>query len=327
MNWWQILLFPFAIIYDLVTRIRNLLYDSGLFKIHHFRKVKVISVGNLSVGGTGKTPMVEYLIRWALKGNKNVVTLSRGYGRKTKGLVLASSQSTSSDLGDESMGYYRQFGEEIKVVVCENRALGLDFVENEFPETDLVILDDAFQHRRVHRDFNLLLTTYSKPFWKDFVIPSGRLRERRKGWKRADFLIITKSLKDIKISVPDHVDLPHAFTEVKYGQPVMISGEIKDEVVAVSGLADNQPFFKHLIENYHVSNRLPYPDHHEFEEHDIQNLIQESNGKTLLCTSKDAVKLQEWPQMQEVNWGFVPIEVSFLDGEDDFLKKLEEVID
>lgn len=327
MNWWQILLFPFAIIYDLVTRIRNLLYDSGLFKVHYFPKVKVISVGNLSVGGTGKTPMVEYLIRWALKENKNVVTLSRGYGRKTKGLVLASSDSTSSDLGDESMGYYHQFGERIEVVVCENRALGLEFIVKEFPEIDLVILDDAFQHRRVHRDFNLLLTTHNKPFWKDFVIPSGRLRERREGCERADFLIITKSPKDIKMSIQGRIDLACAFTGVKYGQPVMISGEIKDEVVAVSGLADNQPFFKHLSENYHVSNRLPYPDHHEFDEHDIQNLIQESKGKTLLCTSKDFVKLQEWPQMQEINWGFVPIEVSFLSGEDDFLKKLEEVID
>lgn len=186
----QILLFPFSALYDAATRLRNHLYDIGTKPVIHFETITV-SVGNLAVGGTGKSPMVEYLVR-LLKGQYKVATLSRGYGRKTKGFILASEQSTAASIGDEPMQFYRKFGAEVAVAVGEERAIAIPEILFHHSDTEVIILDDAFQHRKVGRDLNILLTAYHSPFFKDHVLPAGRLREARKGAHRADIVVVTK---------------------------------------------------------------------------------------------------------------------------------------
>lgn len=325
MSWWQFLLFPFAIIYDLITRCRNWLYDIGVFKIHSFPDIKIISVGNLSVGGTGKTPMVEYLIRWALKKEIKTAVLSRGYGRKTKGVLVAKYGTTADRVGDESQGYFQQFGSQINVVVAEQRVEGIREIEGQFPETKLVILDDAFQHRSVRPDFSVLLTTYDRPFWRDFVLPSGRLRENRAGWKRADFILITKS-KDQKLEVPDF-SVPSGFTGVEYADVQMENGDLTTDVYAVSGLANNAPFIEYVNASFNMTGSATFKDHHTYSADDISGIIASANDATIICTQKDAVKLKDHREMADVNWGWIPIEVDFLSGEKELLQKLQDTID
>ncbi|MEQ9232163.1 MAG: tetraacyldisaccharide 4'-kinase, partial [Cyclobacteriaceae bacterium] len=251
MNWWQFLLFPFAIIYDIITRCRNWFFDISILKTHAFPQVFTISVGNLSVGGTGKTPMVEYLIRHGLNESWQIATLSRGYGRSTPGVILGDENSGPKDLGDESYGYLDQFGASIKVVVSENRAEGMRMILSSFPQVDVVILDDAFQHRYVKPDFNILLTTFKKPFWEDFILPSGRLREARVGYKRADHILVTKCPHDISPEFVGRVQqrLPSSylgFTSIKYGSFVSVAGSVNEKFVAVAAIANNVDFFRYV---------------------------------------------------------------------------------
>ena len=324
MSWWQFLLFPFAIIYDLVTRCRNWLYDIGVFSVHVFDDLKIISVGNLSVGGTGKTPMVEYLIRWALAQNIPTAILSRGYGRKTKGVLIASEDSNAVEIGDESYSYQKLFGEKVAIVVAENRVEGIQEIKSHLPKVQLVILDDAFQHRRLKSDFNILLTTSGRPFWRDYVLPAGLLREARRGFKRSDFLIVTKM--DDHVAVPNGINKTLAKTRIKYGQPIQKNGSLCKKVYGVAGLASNEYFFDFLDNQFELTGTSTYKDHHAYVKEDIENIIKDSEGATLLCTSKDAVKLQNFDELKQKSWGYVPIEVEFVEGEEGFLQMLKKVI-
>ncbi|MEA5459837.1 tetraacyldisaccharide 4'-kinase [Arcicella sp. LKC2W] len=186
----QFLLLPFSWLYGLVTDCRNYLYDSEIWETTSFSK-PIINVGNLTVGGTGKSPHVEYLIR-LLKDKYQVATLSRGYGRKSKGFIHADANANAKNIGDEPLQFYQKFKHEISVNVGENRVEALQKIFAQNPKTDVVILDDAFQHRPVKPSLNLLLVDYSRPIDKDYPFPAGRLRERRHGAKRADAVIVTK---------------------------------------------------------------------------------------------------------------------------------------
>lgn len=326
MNWWQYLLFPFAIIYDLITRCRNWLYDIGAFRSQSFDEVFVLSVGNLSVGGTGKTPMVEWLIRFGLEQGWKIATLSRGYGRRTKGVCVGSEGSGPTDLGDESFGYLEQFGEEIKVVVAESRVEGMKKIRRSFPEVNVVILDDAFQHRSLKPDYSILLTTYQKPFWRDWVLPAGRLREARHGYKRADCLILTKCPdKDAELSFPNHFQSLKGATRIEYGDPVLCNVEMKPRILAVSGIANNAIFFDHLKNKHKVISEKGYSDHYSYTEEDVCQFIQivETEDATLMCTYKDYVKLKSYQELQEISWGYIPIEVAFLKGEEELKETLK----
>ena len=184
------LLFPFSLLYSSIMHFRNYQFDNGTRKTTNFDRV-VISVGNLSMGGTGKTPFIEYLIK-LLKANHNIATVSRGYGRKTNGFRIANDKDDTKSIGDEPLQLFKKYKRDIIVSVGEERILAIPSVLLEFPETDVFLLDDAFQHRKVGRDFNILLSDYHKPFYEDHVLPMGRLREGRPGANRADCILVTK---------------------------------------------------------------------------------------------------------------------------------------
>jgi len=323
MSWWQILLFPFAIIYDLVTRSRNWLYDIGWKKINSYSKFSIISVGNLSVGGTGKTPFVEYLIRYGLENNWRIATLSRGYGRRTKGVRIANVADSAETLGDESYGYFEQFGEEISVVVAEKRVEGIERIKMELANINVILMDDAFQHRSVKPDVSFLLTTSERPFWSDFILPSGRLREARAGYKRADLVVITKSQHTIGIPV----DGSSATSKVSYGEQIQIAGEKKPDVLAVAGIANPADFYGYVSSNFEMIASLSYDDHHAYQFKEIRAIVEKclSQNAQLITTYKDAVKLQEFEEMNKISWGYIPIKVTFVSGEEKVLELLQSI--
>ena len=189
MKFLRLLLFPFAIIYDLITRIRNYFFDSGIFKSTSFT-IPVIVVGNLSVGGTGKTPQIEYLIR-LLKNKFEVAVLSRGYKRKTEGFVLLDKKHKAIDVGDEPLQYFKKF-DAISVAVDANRVNGIHQLISQ-KSTEVILLDDAFQHRAIKAGLNIIITDFNNLFTNDYLMPSGRLREWRNGYKRADIIIVSKT--------------------------------------------------------------------------------------------------------------------------------------
>ena len=189
MRIFRTLLFPFSLLYAAITGLRNYFYDKGWLKSFGF-KVPVIAVGNLSVGGTGKTPMTEYLVR-LLKEDHRVAVLSRGYGRKTKGFIIAGKESNSKELGDEPYQYFKKF-DDIQVAVDEDRVHGVNCLLGRDMPPELVLLDDAFQHRRIRAGLYLLLTSYGKLFSEDWILPTGNLREMKSGAKRAQVIVVSK---------------------------------------------------------------------------------------------------------------------------------------
>lgn len=304
----QILLFPFAIIYGMVVSVRNFLFDIKYFKSFQFSDVKVISVGNLTVGGTGKTPHVEYLIN-ALKGQFTLATLSRGYGRNTKGFHLADEKSTPEMIGDEPMQYYMKFGQYIPIAVGEERLLAIPAIKAHYPKTDIILLDDAYQHRWVKPNLNILLTDFNRPFYADYILPSGRLRESRNGANRADIIIVSKSpdqleeveKKRIKKEISNYVgkQLPIFFTGIAYGQPLPVfqnSQSFSNNIILVSGISQPKPLLDYVSEKYTLIRHENYPDHHKYTVQDINyllKLIAENPGACLLTTEKDMVKMKD----------------------------------
>lgn len=326
MNFLGILLFPFTLLYDLITRLRNYLYDSGYKRSFSF-EANVIAVGNLSVGGTGKSPMVEYLIR--LLHNKKVVTLSRGYGRITRGFRLATDEDSPKTIGDEPYQFYKKF-KDIYVTVGEQRAVAIPFILAELPETEVILLDDAFQHRPVKPSLNILLTDCKKPFFSDHVLPSGRLRESRKGAHRADVIIVTKCNQNTdyqffenqirKYNTHAHI----AFTAIKYMLPERISGSstFSPNVFLFSGIANPAPLKEHIVSNYNLAGEYYFKDHHRYKNEDIQMLVKQfkavpGKDNCLLTTEKDMVKLQPFIDdgwFEDVPVFYLPIETVFLKG-------------
>jgi tetraacyldisaccharide 4'-kinase len=322
------LLWPFAWLYDLATRIRNYLYDIGHKKSFEFDTV-VISVGNLNVGGSGKTPMIEYLIR-LLADRYQLATLSRGYGRKTHGIRISSETDNAETLGDEPFQLSKKFDGNIKVVVGEERALAIPTILHQFPEVRIILMDDAFQHRAVKPQFSILVTDYEKPFYKDFLLPFGRLREARKGATRADVIVVTKA---DGISEAGMELMTSNIREVAGEKPVFFSGlsyllpmpihhqnPIGDKVVLVSAIAKNSHFVKEVSKSYQVVKHFRFEDHHHYSEEDIQRIQHCATGfqiDSILTTEKDMVKLitpQLLPLLQNKNWFYLPIRSVFIKG-------------
>ncbi|MFC5625080.1 tetraacyldisaccharide 4'-kinase [Algoriphagus winogradskyi] len=329
MRWYAFLLYPFALLYDLVTRLRNWFFDLGWLKSVP-SPITSIVVGNLSVGGTGKTPMVEYLIR-KLQKEWKVASLSRGYGRKTKGFLEANNQITPQDIGDEPFQIYQKFGEEISVFVGEDRVNALERIvsKTDFPE--LVILDDAYQHRYVTGDLTILLTTYQKPFFSDFLLPMGRLRESRSGAKRADVIIVTKCPEGIsdleknrfrkEFSKYKRSGIPVLFSFISYGEPIPIvdSTPFSSKIILLTGLANDQALVEFVEKKFKLLEVIRYPDHHDYSTTDfqkIQALVKQLAGQNpvVLTTEKDAVKVKSnAPKgfLKEIPIFVLPIEVRF----------------
>ncbi|MFN3488640.1 MAG: tetraacyldisaccharide 4'-kinase [Emticicia sp.] len=320
----KVIFFPLYGLYYAVIFVRNWLFDKGLM---HSTKPKVltINVGNLSLGGTGKTPHVEYLVR-LLSEKFNISTLSRGYGRKTKGFILANGQATAETIGDEPMQYYLKFKDKINVVVCENRVEGVDKIQVLFADNQIVIFDDAFQHRKIAPHLNLLLSDYNKPFYEDSLVPFGRLRDIRNSAKRADAVIITKCPSLIteqekakiqnKVLVYTKADVPVFFSKISYQEITSYASkndfDATKNVGVLTAIAKPEVFIKYLSENgLKLEKIFDFPDHHAFTRKDIDKILQENSEKLqIITTEKDMVKLKPQLSESELNrFFYVPIEV------------------
>jgi tetraacyldisaccharide 4'-kinase len=326
------LLFPFAVLYDAVTSVRNRLYDLSLRPSASF-EIPVVSVGNLAVGGTGKTPMVEHLIR-LLSNSYSVATLSRGYKRTTKGFRIANDTDSAETLGDEPFQFYSKFKAKTVVTVGEERALAISNILQEFPETSVILLDDAFQHRRVKPAFQILLTVYDNLFFNDWLLPAGRLRESKTGARRADVVVVTKCphtlLEEEMISIEKRIhhytSKPVFFTTIHYGEPTAVgsnSPRPEKNIVLVTGLAnaDHLKFF--LSQNHTIVRHFEFEDHHHYTEADVKRMVNvaREKGAQIVTTEKDATKLRAAQCSQhfgDMSWFYIPIEIGFLKSGRDF---------
>jgi tetraacyldisaccharide 4'-kinase len=292
------LLFPLGVVYWLVTFIRNWLYDLGIFTSKSY-DLPIIAIGNLSAGGTGKTPQTEYIIR-LLKDTYRIAVLSRGYKRSTKGFLLANDVVTSSELGDESFQMYSKFPE-ISVAVCEDRQTGIENLISK-SNPDIILLDDAFQHRKVKAGFYILLTSYDDLFSDDYILPFGNLRESAIGKKRADVIVVTKCPQNITEKYKDEVKLklnvnvPVFFTSIDYDSfvfntenSISVSDIISKEKIIVAGIAKPKYFIDYL--NSGTDLVLIYPDHHNFSEAEISEISELSKDKIIITTEKDFMRL------------------------------------
>lgn len=316
--------------------LRNKLYDLGIFSSTGF-DIPIISVGNLCVGGTGKTPHIEYLIR-LLKTEFYIATLSRGYGRKTTGFVLSDTQSTASDIGDEPLQFKKKFGG-LRVAVDGKRVRGIKNLLHEFPSLQAILLDDAFQHRAVKPGLSIVLTDYSKIYLKDHVMPTGSLREFKSGIQRADIIIVTKCPEILlpierKRLINEIKPLPHQhvyFSYLKYGDLIPVTGEginplAKEfyfernfSVLLLTGIANTRALEYYLKDKVKNMTPVKYPDHHHFTKTDIGDIQKIFNNiasanKIILTTEKDAMRLKS-PEFAEaikhIPLFYIPIEIEF----------------
>ena len=327
MKFIRFLLFPFTIMYGIITSVRNFLFDVGLFTSTSFEK-PIIAVGNLSVGGTGKTPQIEYLLR-LLKQYKLAV-LSRGYGRETKGFVLADASKKATDIGDEPLQFFKKF-KDVTIAVDEDRVHGVQQLKT----AEVVLLDDAFQHRKVKAGFYVVLTKYNDLFSNDFVLPMGNLRERRIGIKRADAVVVTKCPSNI--DTQEQCDLegliqryfkgPIFFSAIEYADALLSNTEVKlntsdvfnYEVLLVTGIANPAPMLAYLSELNCNYTHVKFSDHHQFSEKEIVGLQQQflslnSDKKIILTTEKDFVRLSD----KIDNLFYLAIETNFINRQEEF---------
>lgn len=331
MNFLRKILFPIAIIYWLVTFIRNWLYDVGFFKSKSYN-LPIIAIGNLSAGGTGKTPHTEYLIR-LLKDNYKVAVLSRGYKRSTKGFVLAKEVISASELGDESYQIHTKFPD-VSVAVCEDRQTGIENLVATI-NPDVILLDDAFQHRKVKAGFYILLTAYDDLFSEDFILPFGDLRESAMGKKRANLVVVTKcpaALSEQEQQVVKQkldVNVPVFFTSIDYDTEVFstekainVSDIISKEKIIVAGIAKPKYFIDYL--NSGKDKVLIYPDHHNFTEQEISELNATAQDRILVTTEKDFVRLNG--KIKSDTLYYLPIKVKFLNSESEFQTLISKTI-
>ena len=328
MNLVRIILFPFAILYGVITSIRNFLFDKGILKSYTFN-ISIIAVGNLSVGGTGKTPQIEYLIR-LLSPKYKIATLSRGYKRQSEGFVLADSTSNAEILGDEPFQFYTKFNN-IQVAVDANRKNGIEQLLSQTEKPDVILLDDAFQHRKVKAGFYILLTSYGDLYADDFMLPTGNLRESRNGAKRANIIVVTKCPATLSLVEQNKIKaklklLPHQelyFSFIDYDELVYSEGktmkvsEIKIvDKLLLAGIAKPNPFFAYLQSDN--DEKLVFPDHHHFTESDIKAIENKSRNKKIITTEKDFVRLKGSIPKEQLF--YLPIRSAFLSAGDNFDK-------
>lgn len=334
MNFFRKLLFPFAVLYGFVTSVRNYLYDKGIFKSHTF-DIPIIAVGNLSVGGTGKTPQIEYLIR-LLSNQYKLATLSRGYKRKSKGFVLADADSNAAVLGDEPYQFYKKFPE-IQVAVDANRVNGITQLLSQKVKPEVILLDDAFQHRKVKAGFYIMLTAYDDLYCDDLILPAGNLRESRAGVERADVVIVTKcppqltlmQQKEIKTRLRLNPRQQLFFTFIAYdGFVYSEEKRISNEELAtvdkllLAGIAKPESFFAYLQAAQNAT--MVFPDHHDFTQQDLEKIKEKATNKIIITTEKDYVRLKG--KLPKEQLFYLPIKTSFLSNQEDFDKTILDYV-
>lgn len=318
--------------------IRNWLFDRNIKPVTKVNST-VISVGNLSVGGTGKTPHVEFLLS-VLSGEFKTAALSRGYGRQSKGFVKVKANSDVTEVGDEALNYAQKFEGKIDVAVCEKRVEGAQQLLKENPSIEVIVLDDAYQHRYIHRDCNILLTEYDKPFFEDYVLPAGRLREFRSGKNRADIVIVTKSpsvmqevrKKRVNNKLKMKSRVPIFYSTIVYGKlhhlKTKAETEAPNEILLVTGIGNPQPLIEYLELNSKVTH-LKFGDHHDYTINDIEKIHKlfdnfASAEKIIVTTEKDAVRLMNSEmknKIQSYPWFYQAMTVK-IDNEKKLLKKI-----
>lgn len=332
MKYLRLLLFPFSLMYGLVVVIRNWLYDMGIFKSHQF-SIPVIVVGNLEVGGAGKSPMTEYLIR-LLKTENKLATLSRGYGRDTKGYLIADPTTTATQIGDEPAQFKQKFPD-VTVAVCEDRVHGIHQLQ---PDHNIILLDDAYQHRAVKPGLSILLFDYSTITMPKLLLPAGNLREPFSGRWRADMIVITKCPDDIDQQKQDEIaavikPLPFQqlfFSAISYydlqymdGKPYNTTIDANITVFLLTGIANSRPLVQHLEKYTPDIIHHKYPDHHQFTLKNISKLADDfeacaSEKKVIITTEKDVQRLRVQELLLMVNKLPVlvmPIGIKFLNDE------------
>lgn len=313
---------------------RNRLFDKNILKSSGFN-FPIICVGNLAAGGTGKTPMTEYLLR-LLKKDFKTATLSRGYKRKTTGFAIANEQTTALEIGDEPMQFHQKFPD-VVVAVGEERLVAIPQLLHERPETEVIILDDAFQHRQVQAGLNILLTDYSDLYTRDLMLPAGNLRDVRSSSARADIIVVTKCpaaiTKEEKRKIIDEIDPTDRqqvfFTTIVYGKPYHLFGRQELElaqdfaVLLVCGIANPAPLKTYLTDTVHTYDLLRYADHHIFHTNDLRDIKQQfeklkAGKKIVLTTEKDAVRLEKFvAELRDFPIYVIPVEHAFLFAEED----------
>lgn len=305
------LLLPLSLIWAGILKARHALYDKEILKSYS-PKVKTICVGNLAFGGTGKTPFIEYLIREKIEEKyRHIAVISRGYGRKNKDLIFVKPNHSAEDVGDEPLQIKKKFGNKINVVVCADRQKAVEALLLEKPFTELILFDDAFQHRKIKANENVLLSTFEKPFWKDTLFPSGTLRDVKSRAKAAHEIVITKCPADltkqeakefIKDFQSENKRIDCRFSKIVYQKPINASSkrekelESFDEYLLLTGIANADSLEKYLKEKNIKFKALRFPDHHYYSSADIEKIKTEfaalsNTKKAILTTEKDAFRL------------------------------------
>lgn len=325
----RLLLLPIALVYGSIVIIRNFLYNKKIIKSAEF-SFPLICIGNLVVGGTGKSPMVEYLIG-LLKEEFRVATVSRGYKRKTRGYALAGETTTALDIGDEPMQFHLKFPD-VPVAVGEERIVAIPQLLHDHPDLQAIILDDAFQHREIRAGMNILLTGYGDLFTRDFFLPTGDLRDQRASYARADILIVTKcpaglteEERDAIITeIQPKIHQQVFFTSIDYGTPYHIVTHErtvllpKGEVLLVCGIANPKPLKAYLVKHTHTYYQLSYNDHHIFRIDDLKEIQKRfvsigAEEKIIITTEKDAVRLLKFSEeLRHMPVYVLPIRHQFL---------------
>ncbi|MBI1838006.1 MAG: tetraacyldisaccharide 4'-kinase [Flavobacteriia bacterium] len=337
----RILLLPLSWVYGFITFIRNCCFDFGILPQFIIPK-KSICVGNLAVGGTGKTPHIIYLTQ-LLNPGRSITILSRGYGRKTNGFLLANESSTTTEIGDEPLLYYKRFTPSTNITVCENRKEGVQQIQKLFPSNEIILLDDAFQHRAVKAGKNLLITDYKSLYTDDFVMPAGNLREWKIGRKRADIVIVSKCPEELTDKQKEKIIQKLKFnaqkiyfSKIKYSHLISFGIEVQtpiENVFIVAGISNPKPLINFLSEKYTVES-IQFSDHHEFTEQEIEIIHQKfdtfaTQNKAIITTEKDFVRLVSSSLMKSISkypWFYQSIEIE-IDNKEAFNKYITNYVD
>lgn len=329
------ILFPFSILYGIITAIRNYMYDVGFLKSYSF-ETPIIVVGNLSVGGTGKTPQIEYLIR-LFSEKYQVATLSRGYKRKSEGFVLANASTAVEEIGDEPFQFFSKF-KKIQVAVDANRKNGIEQLLSQKNQSQVILLDDAFQHRKVKAGFYILLTSYADLYADDWMLPTGNLREYRSNANRAQVIIVTKCPPNLsqesqqivrnKLKIEENQHL--FFSAITYDDYCFSENEKmavallkQTDKVLVAGIAKPEPFFEYLKSDSDVV--LKFSDHHDFTSEEIESISNQASGKPIVTTEKDYMRLKGKIPNEQLY--YLPIQSSFLSQKDVFDQLLRNYVE
>jgi tetraacyldisaccharide 4'-kinase len=343
MNPFSYLLYPISWLYGLGSQLRNHLYNINYSRTHSFT-VPIIAVGNITAGGTGKSPMVEMLAKH-FKSDFKPAILSRGYKRKTSGFRFVDETETAYTVGDEPFQFYRKFGNEVVVGVSEDRVMAIPLMIFEKSEVNLFILDDAFQQRRINADVVILLNHYNRPFYNDHLLPFGLLREKREEAKRAHILVVSNCPRNLAKSEQQAIvqeikkyaspNCPVFFSTLAYDSPYPLNEDTEftlgSDLILVSGIANSEPLKQHVESQYHLLAHFNFADHYAYRKSDIEAVKAAipPQGASILITEKDAAKWYApdlYELAKELPVFVLPVKPEFLGGDEEFFNSIHKLL-